>query len=221
MFLSSIARYLGSVCCEAHVLLVFVHRLGKANIQADWLSHWKQGQTDIWLYSKVCSTINHRYGPHSLGISVRLKTIGCSGALCHGGTARWQSFVDEFMFLLKGKIPYRFSHAACILKPPCVVVHPHVTITRSLLIGRWHGGQTSISSSLKAPLLTVCDCMQSIRSTLPNSKQACSRISRSYFKLSAAEKALSSQSVVRCQLKTHISQWKRYKTRCLNEGRHP
>ena len=37
-FLNSIARDLGSMCYQAQILLVAVHRLGKVNVRADRLS---------------------------------------------------------------------------------------------------------------------------------------------------------------------------------------
>ena len=40
-FLNSIARDLKSMCYQARILLVAVHRLGKVNVRADRVSHWK------------------------------------------------------------------------------------------------------------------------------------------------------------------------------------
>jgi len=67
-FLNSIARGLWSMCYQAHILLVAVHRPGKVNVRADRLSRWKHDHTDIRLEPKVFEMIDRRYGPHSVDL---------------------------------------------------------------------------------------------------------------------------------------------------------
>ena len=53
LFLNSIARDLWSMCYQAQILLIAVHRPGKVNVRADRLSRWKQDHTDIRLNPAV------------------------------------------------------------------------------------------------------------------------------------------------------------------------
>ena len=63
-FLNSIARDLWSMCYQAHILLIAVHRPSKVNVRADRLSKWKHDHTNIRLEPKVFEMIDCRYGPH-------------------------------------------------------------------------------------------------------------------------------------------------------------
>ena len=47
LFLNSIAQDLWSMCYQAQILLVVVHRPGKVKVRTDRLSHWKKDRTDI------------------------------------------------------------------------------------------------------------------------------------------------------------------------------
>ena len=53
LFLNSIARDLWSMCYQARILLVAVHRPGKVNVRANRLSCWKKDHTDIRLNPTV------------------------------------------------------------------------------------------------------------------------------------------------------------------------
>ena len=67
-FLNSISRDPWSMCYQAQILLVGVHRLRKVNVRADRLSHWKHDHIDIRLNPKVFNMVDQRYRPHSVDL---------------------------------------------------------------------------------------------------------------------------------------------------------
>ena len=113
IFLNSIARDLWSMCYQARILLVAVHRPGKVNVRADRLSRWKHDHTDIRLEPKVFETIDRRYGPHSVDLFAtrdnRLLDRFVSWRPDPSAVA-----VDAFLFPLKGENPYCFPPVSCI-----------------------------------------------------------------------------------------------------------
>ena len=112
-FLNSIARDLWSMCYQAHILLVAVHRLGKVNVRADRLFRWKHDHTDIRLELKVFKMIDRRYGPHSLDLFAtrdnRLLDRYVSWRPDPSAVA-----VNAFLSPLKGENPYCSLPVSCI-----------------------------------------------------------------------------------------------------------
>ena len=112
-FLNTIAQDLWSMCYQAQILLVAVHRPTKANVRPDRLSRWKHDHTDIRLNPKVFNMIDQRYGPHSVDLFAtrdnRLLDRFVSWRPDPSVIA-----VDGFMFSLKGENPYCFPPVSCI-----------------------------------------------------------------------------------------------------------
>ena len=97
--------------------------------------------------------------------------------------------VDASMFPLKGENPYRFPPVTCISWLLREVLWQQVMIT--LVALDWQAAwRLDLNRMLMDPPLRLpIDCMQSIGSTLPNSKLTCFRISGLYVKLSAVHKS--------------------------------
>ena len=68
VFLNSIAWDLWSMCYQAHILLVAVHRLGEVIARADHRRRWKHDHTDIRLEPEVFEIIDRRCCTHSLDL---------------------------------------------------------------------------------------------------------------------------------------------------------
>ena len=113
LFLSSIAWDLWSMCYQAHILLVAVHRLGKVNVQADRLSRWKHDQTDIRLEPKVFEMIDRQYSLHSVDL------FATQDNQLLDRYVSWRPdpsavAVDAFLFPLKGENPNCFPPVSSI-----------------------------------------------------------------------------------------------------------
>ena len=191
-FLNSIARGLWSMCYQAHILLVAVHRPGKVNVRADRLSRWKHDHTDIRLEPKVFETIDRRYGPHSVDLFAtrdnRLLDRFVSWRPDPSAVA-----VDAFLFPLKGENPYCFPPVSCIPRLLREVLRQQVTIT--LVAPDWQAAWRPDLNRLllEPPLRLPSDSIRGTGATLPHSNLTCFRISGSYSRLSAAHKASSTR----------------------------
>jgi len=192
LFLNSIARDIWSMCYQAQILLVAVHRPRKVNVRADRLSRWKKDHTDIRLKPAVFRQIDQRYGPHSVDLFATR-----DNALLNRFVS-WRPdpsaiAVDAFMFPMKDENPYCFPPVLCIPRLLREVLRQQSTIT--LVAPDWQAvWRPDLNRMLiDPPLRLPTDCMRSTGSTLPNSTLTCFRISGSYVKLSAIHKATSTR----------------------------
>ena len=190
IFLNSIARDLWSMCYRAHILLVAVHRPGKVNVRADRLSRWKHDHTDIRLSKAAFEIVDRRYGPHSVDLfATRDNRLLPRYVLWHPDPSAVA--VDAFLFPLKGENPYCFPPVTCIPRLLREVLRQQVTVT--LIAPDWQAAWRPDLDQLllDPPLRLPTDSIKSTGSTLPHSNLTCFRISGSYLRLSAAQRASS------------------------------
>ena len=193
-FLNSIARDLWSMCYQARILLVAVHRQGKVNVQADRLSRWKHDHTDIRREPKVFEMIDCRYGPHS----VDLFATRDNRLLDRYVYMSWRPnpsavAVDAFLFPLKGENPYCFPPVSCIpwLLREVLQQRRTTTLVAPDLQAVWRPDLNRLL--LEPPLRLPSDSIRGTGATLPHSSLTCFKISGSYSRLSAAHKASSTR----------------------------